>query len=227
MADPRDVEYEEFDGASPTEQLIHAARGNNIDLMQDILGDCKSEEAAAELLNNAKDKSGRYVYHIAAGQGLYDMIDWLLRQEGFECDPVSRAPGEEAGDTPLHSAVRFINDLRPTPTNLAAGKELVELMLEAGSEKDIKNRQGITPITLVAPQNPELKDFIKGYAFEDEDEEEETDPAPGKLDSNYLDYDEVAEGDDDDVRSVYSGSDSDDEKEFRRLKEEKAKRAAN
>ncbi|KAM0133174.1 hypothetical protein ACHAP3_006103 [Botrytis cinerea] len=221
MADPRNVEYEEFDGASPAEQLVHAARSNNIDLMKSILENCKNEEEAADLLNNAKDGSGRYVYHIAASQGLYEIIDWLTTQEGFECDPISQASGEQAGDTPLHSVVRFINNLPPTPTNLAAGQELVELMLEAGSEKDIKNKQGHTPVTLVAAQNPELKKFIQNYTFDDE--EEETYPAPEKQESNYLDYDEVAE--EDDERSVYSGSDSEEEEEFNRRKAERAKKA--
>ncbi|KAF7898483.1 hypothetical protein EAF00_004929 [Botryotinia globosa] len=222
MTDPRDIEYEESDGASPAEQLVHAARGNNLDLMKDILESCKSEEEAADLLNNAKDGNGSYVYHIAASRGLYEMIDWLTRQEGFECDPISQASGEQAGDTPLHSAVRFINNLPPTPTNLAAGQELVELMLEAGSEKDIKNKRGHTPVTLVAAQNPELKKFIQNYTFDDE---EETYPAPEKQGSNYLDYDEVAEEDDDDERSVYSGSDSEEEEEFNRRKAERAKKA--
>ncbi|RAL66032.1 hypothetical protein DID88_005693 [Monilinia fructigena] len=147
---------------------------NNVDLMKEILGECKSEEEAAELLNNAKDRNGNYVYHIAAGQGLYDMIDWLTTQEGFECDPISRSSDERAG------------------------RELVELMLEAGSEKGIKNKQGHTPVTLVSAQNPELKNFIKDYEFDDG---EDGHPAPGKQESNYLDYDEVA-GEEDDRSSV-------------------------
>ncbi|KAK6607705.1 ankyrin repeat protein [Botrytis cinerea] len=209
MADPRNVEYEEFDGASPAEQLVHAARSNNIDLMKSILENCKNEEEAADLLNNAKDGSGRYVYHIAASQGLYEIIDWLTTQEGFECDPISQASGEQAGDTPLHSVVRFINNLPPTPTNLAAAR------------RTSKNKQGHTPVTLVAAQNPELKKFIQNYTFDDE--EEETYPAPEKQESNYLDYDEVAE--EDDERSVYSGSDSEEEEEFNRRKAERAKKA--
>ncbi|KAI9641904.1 hypothetical protein NHQ30_009772 [Ciborinia camelliae] len=221
MADPRDVKYEEFDGASPTEQLIHAARCNNIELIKEIVEACKSEEEATNLLNNAKDRNGNYMYHIAASQGLYDMIDWFLNQEGFECDPISRATGDEAGDTPLHSAIRFINGLPPTHTNLAAGQELVALMLEAGSEKDIKNKAGHTPMTLVAAQNTELKKYIEVYAYYDE--EGETNAASEKQELNYLDYSEVADEDDDD-RSVYSGSDSDELEEFNRRKEEKARK---
>lgn len=211
MADPRDVEYEEEEGASRAEQLIHAVRFNNYELMQEIVDECKNEEEAAELLNNTKDRTGKYLYHIAAQQGLYDVIDWLLNQDGFECDPISRAVDQTAGDTPLHSAIRFINDLQPTDTNLTAGRELVALMLEAGSEKSIKNKAGYTPLELVNPRNSELRKFIAEYAFY---EEEGAEP---EEESDTLDYDEVADGDDDE-RSVYSGSDSDEEAEFNKLK---------
>lgn len=91
-------------------------------------------------------------------------------------------------------------------------------MLEAGSEKDIKNKQGHTPSTIVAPTNPQLKQLIQDYGYGDEEED-----ASEKHESNYLDYDEVAEGEDDE-RSVYSGSDSDEEEEFKRLKAERAKK---
>lgn len=59
-----------FKGASPAEQLIHAARDNNVALMQGIVDECKSEEEAADLLNNVKDRTGMYLYHIAAKHGV-------------------------------------------------------------------------------------------------------------------------------------------------------------
>lgn len=57
-----------------------------------------------------------------------DVIDMLLDQEGFECDPINR----QDGDTPLHSAVRWINSLPTEQWDNASG--LVEMMLEAGNE---------------------------------------------------------------------------------------------
>jgi hypothetical protein len=57
----------------------------------------------------------------------------LLDQEGFECDPINR----REGDTPLHSAVRWVNE-QPTD-NEEYGLSLIEMMLDAGSDpKSVK-----------------------------------------------------------------------------------------
>jgi hypothetical protein len=52
----------------------------------------------------------------------------LLDQEGFECDPINR----REGDTPLHSAVRWVNE--ESKENWEYGAHLIEMMLEAGSD---------------------------------------------------------------------------------------------
>ncbi len=52
----------------------------------------------------------------------------LLDQEGFECDPINR----REGDTPLHSAVRWANEVREDQREFASS--LIEMMLEAGSD---------------------------------------------------------------------------------------------
>ena len=57
-----------------------------------------------------------------------DVIDMLLDQEGFECDPIS----QREGDTPLHSAVRWANE-QPTG-NQENVLSLISMMLEAGSD---------------------------------------------------------------------------------------------
>jgi hypothetical protein len=57
-----------------------------------------------------------------------DIIDMLLDQEGFECDPVNR----REGDTPLHSAVRWANEVPEEQKEFASS--LIEMMLEAGSD---------------------------------------------------------------------------------------------
>ncbi len=54
----------------------------------------------------------------------------LLDQEGFECDPISRMEG----DTPLHSAVRYVNQLPRNPETEDYAKELIGMMCEAGSD---------------------------------------------------------------------------------------------
>jgi hypothetical protein len=57
-----------------------------------------------------------------------EIIDVLLDQEGFECDPIN----QREGDTPLHSAVRWANEVPPDQQDYAAS--LLEMMLEAGSD---------------------------------------------------------------------------------------------
>lgn len=52
----------------------------------------------------------------------------LLDQEGFECDPINK----REGDTPLHSAVRWANEVSEEHKEFASS--LIEMMLEAGSD---------------------------------------------------------------------------------------------
>jgi hypothetical protein len=52
----------------------------------------------------------------------------LLDQEGFECDPINK----REGDTPLHSAVRWANEVSEDQMEFASS--LIEMMLEAGSD---------------------------------------------------------------------------------------------
>jgi hypothetical protein len=52
----------------------------------------------------------------------------LLDQEGFECDPVNK----REGDTPLHSAVRWANEVSEEQKEYASS--LIGMMLEAGSD---------------------------------------------------------------------------------------------
>ena len=59
---------------------------------------------------------------------LGNVIDMLLDQEGFECDPIN----EREGDSPLHCVVRYIN--QSPRSQWEAGSGLVEMMLEAGND---------------------------------------------------------------------------------------------
>lgn len=84
-----------------------------------------------------------------------DIIDTLLDQPNFECDPINRLEG----DTPLHSAVRFINSL-PHPLsadNLSFASSLLSMMTEAGSDARIRNKAKLTAAQLCDPRNDSLK----------------------------------------------------------------------
>ncbi len=147
-------------GASTSELLIEACRRNNTDLLTEILAPLQdNEDAISHLLNTTTTVLGNHLYHEAAARGNYEIIDALLDQPGFECDPVSRVDG----DTPLHSAVRWING-EPAEQR-AFGNALVEMMLEAGSNARVKNKGGLTPLQLVDPRNEGLREVIRKHEY--------------------------------------------------------------
>lgn len=102
---------------------------------------------------------GNHLYHEAALRGNYEIIDMLLDQPGFECDPVNRLEG----DTPLHSAVRWINSEPEAQREF--GNELVDMMLEAGSNPRVKNKGGLTALQLVDPRNKGLRELIQKHEY--------------------------------------------------------------
>ena len=59
---------------------------------------------------------------------LDDVLDVLLDQEDLEVDPIDRLDA----DTPLHKAVRFINE--QSKTDWENVSSLVELLLDAGAD---------------------------------------------------------------------------------------------
>ncbi|KAB8294918.1 hypothetical protein EYC80_006875 [Monilinia laxa] len=216
MADPRDVEYEEEE--TPIETQIRSAISmNSVGTLNVAFERFPTQEKAAEYLNtHAFDKNGNVAYHLAARTGKADIVNELLDLDGFECDPIN-----SYGETPLHSAIHWVNDTRE---NWSAGLALVEMMLEAGSDNRIRNKQGKTAADLVG-QYRELKQLLKDHVYEECDENGDPIVKTEKVESGYLDIDE-AEGKDDDDRSVYSGSDSDDEEEWKRRHEAQARKAA-
>ena len=102
---------------------------------------------------------GNHLYHEAALRGNYEIIDMLLDQPGFECDPVNRIEG----DTPLHSAIRWINSEPEAQREF--GNALVDMMLEAGSNPRVKNKGGLTALQLVDPRNKELRELIQKHEY--------------------------------------------------------------
>ncbi|KAF2963406.1 hypothetical protein GQX73_g10161 [Xylaria multiplex] len=148
-----------FEGASVGEQLIEACRRNNTDLLTEIIQGCKSDKEISHLMNNTTSVMGNHLYHEAALQGNYEIIDMLLDQPEFECDPINRAEG----DTPLHSAIRWINSEPPAQRDF--GNALVEMMLEAGSSTRVKNKAKLTPYQLVDPRNTGLRELIQRHEY--------------------------------------------------------------
>lgn len=88
-----------------------------------------------------------------------EIIDLLLDQPNFECDPLNRLDR----DTPLHTVIRWINSEPPAQREFGAA--LVEMMLEAGSNPRLRNKGGLTPGQLVDPTNVDLKALIDKFLY--------------------------------------------------------------
>ncbi|KAK1763536.1 ankyrin repeat protein [Phialemonium atrogriseum] len=149
---------EEHEGASVKELLIEACRQNNTDLLTECL-EAKGDDEIARLLNETTTVMGNHLYHEAASRGNYEIIDLLLDQPNFECDPTNRLEG----DTPLHSAIRWLNSEPEAQREF--GSALVDMMLEAGSSTRARNKGGLTPYQLVDPRNAALRDLIQRHEY--------------------------------------------------------------
>lgn len=216
---------EEHEGASIEEQLIEACRRDNVELLTELLED-KSDPEISKLLNETTTVMGNHLYHEAASRGNYDIIDHLLDQPDFECDPINRLEG----DTPLHSAVRWLN--AEPPAQRPFGHHLIDMMLEAGSNPRIKNKGGLTALQLVDPRNQELRDLIQRHEYANQNAGDfvnvsappsapppgrPADAAPG------LPVNGAPESDDDDD-AEFSGSDEEERAEWERRRKNKGKR---
>ncbi|KAI9891365.1 MAG: hypothetical protein M1814_002878 [Vezdaea aestivalis] len=146
------------EGATPRELLLECSRRNNTSLLNDVVKDISSSvpqgkgiAKVAETLNKAVDGIGNHLLHLAATYGSYEVLDVLLDQEGLEVDPLDRLEK----DTPLHKAVRYANGL--TVESREAGSQIVELLIDAGSDPRIRNKAKLKPVELVDPRNTSLR----------------------------------------------------------------------
>ncbi|TPX17077.1 uncharacterized protein E0L32_003195 [Thyridium curvatum] len=216
---------EVHEGASVKEILIEACRRNNTELLTETL-EGKSEEEIAKLLNETTTVMGNHLYHEAASRGNYEIIDLLLDQPNFECDPVNR----QEGDTPLHTAIRWINSEPPAQREF--GSALVDMMLEAGSSTRIRNRARLTPSQLVDPSNAALRELIQRHEYANlnaGDFVEVSEPraaahgaVPAGKSAAVVRQEQQAEESDDDAE--FSGSDDEERAEWERRRKERRAR---
>ncbi|MCJ1238085.1 hypothetical protein MMC14_006074 [Varicellaria rhodocarpa] len=165
------------EGASLRELLLEACRRNNTSLLNEVLSSHSSHVEIAKLLNTAQDGVGNYCLHLAASYGSYDVLDVLLDQEDLEVDPIDRLDA----DTPLHKAVRFINE--QSKTDWENVSSLVELLLDAGADPRIRNKGKLKAVELVDPRNTDLRSVLQKAEFaqmagDDVVNEEEEDEGP-------------------------------------------------
>ncbi|KAK7419504.1 hypothetical protein QQX98_003273 [Neonectria punicea] len=205
---------EEHDGASVKELLIEACRRNNTDLLTECL-DGKPDAEITKLLNQTLTVMGNHLYHEAASRGNYEIIDLLLDQPDFECDPVNRLEG----DTPLHTAIRWLNS--EPPAQRPFGLALVEMMLEAGSNPRAKNKARLTAYQLVDPRNPELRELIQKHEYANQNAGDfiAVDSAGAGAGATANNGHAVEDESDDDAE--FSGSDDEERAEWERRRKEK------
>ncbi|KAK4229978.1 hypothetical protein QBC38DRAFT_441447 [Podospora fimiseda] len=205
---------EQHEGASPSELLIEACRRDNPDLLSQTLSQSFPDPSSrASALNNTKTVMGNHLYHEAALRGNYDVIDFLLDQDDFECDPINRLEG----DTPLHSAIRWINSEPAEQREF--GNALVEMMLEAGSNPRIKNKGGLTPLQLVDPRNEALKELIRKHEYANLNAGDFVDA--GEIKTSQQQQEKQQQQEDDDENAEFSGSDDEERAEWERRRQAK------
>lgn len=141
--------------------MLEACRRNNTDLLHEVLTSSKN---VTEVLNNSTDGIGNYALHIAASVGAYEVLDELLDQEGLEVDPIDRMEK----DTPLHKAVRWINNLDKNEKDELGDERIqgvVEILVDAGCDPRTRNKAKLKPFDLVDPRNTELRSFLQKAEF--------------------------------------------------------------
>lgn len=146
-----------------------------------------------------------------------DIIDYLLDQDNFECDPISRVEG----DTPLHTAVRWINGEPAAQREF--GNALVDMMLEAGSSPRVKNKGGLTPFQLVDPRNEALRELIQRHEYANLNRGDfvQAEQAAANRGGNARDQAILDVESEDDAE--FSGSDDEERAEWERRRKDKKK----
>jgi hypothetical protein len=149
-----------------------------------------------------------------------EVIDLLLDQPNFECDPVNR----QEGDTPLHSAIRWINSEPPAQREF--GNALVEMMLEAGSNPRVKNKAKLTALQLVDPTNKALRELIQKHEYASLNQGDFVDASDVKTGGSSYASNTFADapGPESDDDAEFSGSDDEERAEFERRKAAKKSR---
>ncbi|OLL23628.1 Ankyrin repeat-containing protein [Neolecta irregularis DAH-3] len=142
-------------GASNGERLLASCRQNNIELLQETL----DKRRSLRLLNGSSDSLGRTALHIAAP---YECVEILLDQEGLEVDPVDKFESMKnestrliLGNTPLHEAVYCAKHDPET------GLRIVEILLDAGADPRVKNKQQRKPIDYADYTQTELTKVLR------------------------------------------------------------------
>ncbi|SMN22748.1 similar to Saccharomyces cerevisiae YGL242C Putative protein of unknown function [Maudiozyma saulgeensis] len=179
----------ETDGASQGEQLLDAARRNNIDLLDTVFEELNEDPAKiADVVNHSKDPFGNTALHLCCRYGSWDVLDKILDQEGgIEVDPHNTIDG----DTPLHAAVKYAQD---EPEH---GLFIVQNLIEVGADPRAKNNNNEKPIDLIhSSELDDLVDLLQGAELVADNAGESTKEEEEEIIDNEDDEDDDEDDDD-------------------------------
>ncbi|KAG9303600.1 hypothetical protein G9A89_018496 [Geosiphon pyriformis] len=132
------------EGASNNELLLVAAKQDSEDILEDIFSQPDTYNI------NHVDSIGNAALHYAAQFGSLTAIQLLLQQPNIKLDLQNRLER----DTPLHKAVQYLDDP-------SVALEIVKLLIDAGADPTIQNKNRQRPENLVHPGNQELKKLLQ------------------------------------------------------------------
>eukprot|EP01027_Heterolobosea_sp_BB2_P016862 GEZU01023939.1.p1 GENE.GEZU01023939.1~~GEZU01023939.1.p1 ORF type:complete len:198 (+),score=90.44 GEZU01023939.1:155-748(+) len=169
---------QEYEGASPNEILIEAAKRDNVDMLRELIAMSSSGNNGTN--NNNSSRSSFNVNHVdgiknsslhyCCQRGHIEVAKILLELPG-----INLSLRNFEGNTPLHLAAAAANNNNSV--------ELVRLLLEKGAKPDIQNKLRQTALDVAA--STEIKDLIRSAMWakkiadddcvEEEEEEEDAD----------------------------------------------------
>ncbi|KAL9931988.1 hypothetical protein V8E36_009049 [Tilletia maclaganii] len=124
------------EGANPNQQLLFAARTDNLEMLQEVLA-----KPAGTVDVNFADGLGNTALHYAAASGSTSVLPVLLEEE-VDVDLQNKLEG----NTPLHEALRIVDEEERA--------WVVEQLLEAGADPRVVNKDGDKPADAVSASTP-------------------------------------------------------------------------
>ncbi|QPG75867.1 hypothetical protein FOA43_003253 [Brettanomyces nanus] len=143
-------------GASSEEQIIEAARRNNMDLFNSVEADYRDKpQEFIGVINEARDATGDSALHLCCKYGCYEVMDVILDFQGINLEPKNPM----TGDTPMHYAA-YYSFQEPDYALF-----LIEQLIEIGADPTVKNNDGLKPVDIVGGSNEKLKKALQSAEY--------------------------------------------------------------
>ncbi len=147
---------EKFKGATAQEQIIEAARRNNLDLFKSIEDQYgEKPDEFIKLLNTATDATGDSALHLCCKYGCYSVMDEIIDLDGVNLD--IKAPA--TGDTPLHYAANY------SFSEPEYALFLIQQLIEVGADPSIRNKEGLKPLDIIGGSNDKIRKVLESAEY--------------------------------------------------------------